>query len=115
MKKIFKRTFLRNDGENLYIFGYDEHNETPITQIETSTNSSPHLRWNPARQEWVTYSDGRKNRTSFPPKEYCPLCPAGNLNFPTEIPFKDFEIAVFPNRWPSFNSNSQSIINDTTC
>ena len=113
MKKIFKRTFLRNDGEDLYIFGYDEHNEAPLTQIEASVNSSPHLRWNPSRQEWVTYSDARKNRTSFPPKEYCPLCPAGNVNFPTEIPFKDFEIAVFPNRWPSFNSNSQSIINDT--
>ena len=25
MTKIFKRTFLRNDNKNLYIYGYDKH------------------------------------------------------------------------------------------
>ena len=69
MKKIFKRTFLRNDGEDLYIFGYDEHNEAPLTQIEASVNSSPHLRWNPFRQEWVTYCAEREKRTVFPPNK----------------------------------------------
>ena len=67
------------------------------------------MRWNPSRQEWVTYSAGRKNRTSFPPKEYCPLCPGANLNYPTEIPFSNFEVAVFPNRWASFNSFGEDI------
>ena len=43
----------------------------------------------------------------FPPKEYCPLCPGKGLNFPTEIPFKNFEVAVFPNRWPSFASSGK--------
>ena len=66
------------------------------------------MRWNPSRQEWVTYSSGRKNRTTFPPKEYCPLCPSGELNYTSEIPFKNFELAVFPNRWPSFNSHNQN-------
>ena len=54
------------------------------------------MRWNPSRQEWVTYSATRKVRTSFPPEEYCPLCPGAELNFPTEIPFKNFEVAIFP-------------------
>ena len=67
------------------------------------------MRWNPSREEWVTYSAGRKDRTSFPPKEYCPLCPGGNLNYPTEIPFSTFEVAVFPNRWASFNSMGENI------
>ena len=44
------------------------------------------MRWNPPRQEWVTYSATRQVRTAFPPKEYCPLCPGAELNFPTEIP-----------------------------
>ena len=113
MKKIFKRTFIRNDNQKIYLYGYREHKETSLAQIEISPSSNPHLRWNPSRQEWVTYSAGRKNRTSFPPKEYCPLCPAGNLNYPTEIPFKDFEVVVFPNRWPSFNTNSQKILIDS--
>ena len=66
------------------------------------------MRWNPSRQEWVTYSEGRVRRTSFPPKKYCPFCPAGKINFPTEIPFKNFDIAVFPNRWASFKTHNNN-------
>ena len=67
------------------------------------------MRWNPSRQEWVTYSSERENRTSFPPKKYCPFCPGSHLNFPTEISFRDFEVAVFPNRWSSFNTHNKNI------
>ncbi len=109
MKKIFKRNFIRNDKKNLLLFGFKNHNEEPSEQIQINEIPKPHMRWNPARQEWVTYSSERKNRTSFPPKEYCPLCPGKDLDFPTEIPFSEFEIAVFPNRWPSFNSNAEKI------
>ncbi len=109
MKKIFKRNFLRNDKRELIIFGYNKHTEEPGAELEITDIHKPHMRWNPSRQEWVTYSASRKDRTSFPPKEYCPLCPGANLNFPTEIPFKNFEVAVFPNRWASFNSNGEQI------
>ena len=109
MKKFYKRNFTRNDKKKLILFSYKEHTEKPSKELEITTIPKPHLRWNPSRQEWVTYSAGRKNRTSFPPKEYCPLCPGANLNFPTEIPFSDFEIAVFPNRWSSFNSSAVNV------
>ena len=107
--KIHKRIFKRNDGRALLLYGHKPHTEKNTVELEVTPASTPHLRWNPSRQEWVTYSAGRTKRTSFPPKEYCPLCPSGNLNFPTEIPFHDFEIAVFPNRWSSFNSHSQEL------
>ena len=106
---MYKRIFKRNDGGELILFSSKEHTEKNTTELDITETSKPHMRWNPSRQEWVTYSEGRKHRTAFPPKEYCPLCPGGNLNFPTEIPFKDFEIAVFPNRWPSFNTNKEEI------
>ncbi len=109
MKKIYKRNFVRTDKRKLLLYGYTEHNEVAGKQLETTEISKPHMRWNPSRDEWVTYSDGRKNRTFFPPKEYCPLCPGSNLNFPTEIPFSKFEIAVFPNRWASFSSEGKNI------
>jgi len=105
LKEFHKRTFKRNDGKNLFIYGRTPHNEQSLKELEKTPSSKPHMRWHPFRQEWVTYSAGRKNRTAFPPTKYCPLCPGGNLNFPTEIPFKNFEIAVFPNRWSSFNTN----------
>ncbi len=104
---MYKHIFKRNDGENLLLFSKKHHNEKNTKELEITKSSNPHLRWNPSRQEWVTYSPGRINRTAFPPKEYCPFCPAGSLNFPTEIPFKNFEIVVFPNRWASFNSHEK--------
>ena len=107
MKKIFKRKFKRNDDKHLLLYGYKEHKEKAGVELEITDKPKPHMRWNPARDEWVTYSSERKNRTFFPPKEYCPLCPGKGLNFPTEIPFKNFEVAVFPNRWPSFTSSGK--------
>ena len=105
MKKIFKREFQRNDKRSLFLYGYKEHKEIASKELDITPPPNPHMRWNPSREEWVTYSATRKARTSFPPKEYCPFCPAIELNYPTEIPFKNFEIAVFPNRWSSFNTN----------
>ena len=105
---MHKRVFIRNDNKELFLYGNNQHNEPSTKELEQTPTSAPHMRWNPARQEWVTYSASRVNRTAFPAKEYCPLCPSGDLNFPTEIPFKNFEIAVFPNRWPSFNTHSNA-------
>jgi len=109
MPQIHKRIFIRNDNKELLLYGYHEHKENPSEQLNVSDIPKPHMRWNPSREEWVTYSSGRKDRTFFPPKKYCPLCPGSDLNYPTEIPFKNFEIAVFPNRWASFNSMGEKI------
>ncbi len=109
MRQIHRRVFIRSDNKELLIYGYEDHKEVASKQIIENNIQKPHMRWNPSREEWVTYSSGRKNRTSFPPKEYCPLCPGTNLNYPTEIPFSNFEIAVFPNRWASFNSLGENV------
>jgi len=109
MKKIFKRQFERNDKKFLLLYGYNEHTENATQELDITDSPTPHMRWNPFRQEWVTYSATRKVRIAFPPEEYCPLCPGVELNFPTEIPFKNFEIAIFPNRWSSFSTNNENI------
>ncbi len=109
MTNIYKRKFIRNDKRELLLFGYEEHKGEAGKQLEPTGIPRPHLRWNPSREEWVTYSAERKHRTSFPPKKYCPFCPGLSLDFPTEIPFTNFEIAVFPNRWASFNSLAENI------
>ena len=106
MKKYFKKIFKRNDNKNLLLFSLNEHKENSLKELEISNPPSPHLRWHPLRNEWISYSPGREKRTSFPPKKYCPFCPSGNLNFPTEIPFENFEVAVVPNRWSSFESQN---------
>jgi UDPglucose--hexose-1-phosphate uridylyltransferase len=55
----------------------------------------------------VDYAIHRQERTFLPAEDHCPLCPtppgaAGASE--TEIPFAAFEIAVFENRFPAFES-----------
>lgn len=59
------------------------------------------LRWNPQLREWVITATHRQERTFLPPRDYCPLCPAGRSSAPTELDRADFDIAVFENRFPS--------------
>ncbi len=60
------------------------------------------LRFNELRGEQVAYSVHRQDRTFLPTEGHCPLCPTRPGQPPTEIPFPAFELAVFDNRFPSF-------------
>ncbi|MEO7453992.1 MAG: galactose-1-phosphate uridylyltransferase [Fimbriimonadales bacterium] len=62
------------------------------------------LRRHPFLGEWVVTATHRQDRTFFPPPDYCPLCPTKPGGHATEIPFPDYEIAVFENKFPSFAS-----------
>ena len=62
------------------------------------------LRWHPVLGERVVTATHRQDRTFFPPPDYCPLCPTKPGGHATEIPFDDYEVAVFENKFPSFAS-----------
>ncbi len=69
------------------------------------------LRLDELRGEEVVYAIHRQERTFLPSRDHCPLCPtrpggrAGERVRPeTEIPFPAFEIAVFENRFPAFQT-----------
>lgn len=59
------------------------------------------LRYHPFLQQWVITATHRQDRTFFPPDGYCPLCPTVPGGFPTEIPFPEYDIVVFENKFPS--------------
>jgi UDPglucose--hexose-1-phosphate uridylyltransferase len=61
-------------------------------------------RFNELRGEQVVYAVHRQDRTFLPTEGHCPLCPTRPGHPPTEIPFPSFEIVVFDNRFPSFES-----------
>ena len=52
-------------SRHLLLYGYKEHIEDASTELEVTPAPTPHMRWNPSRQEWVTYSATRKVRTHF--------------------------------------------------
>jgi UDPglucose--hexose-1-phosphate uridylyltransferase len=62
-------------------------------------------RFDPTTCEWVTFATHRQNRTYKPQSDFCPLCPTKVESEPTEIPFPEFEVVVFDNRFPSFSPN----------
>lgn len=61
-------------------------------------------RFEELRGEQVTYAIHRQDRTFLPAREHCPLDPTRPGGEETEIPFPEFEIAVFDNRFPSFQA-----------
>jgi UDPglucose--hexose-1-phosphate uridylyltransferase len=60
------------------------------------------LRWHPLLREWVTVAPARQDRTYHPSAAACPLCPTRDKLAPTEIPRPAYHIAVFENRFPSY-------------
>lgn len=61
-------------------------------------------RFNELRGEPVVYAIHRQERTFLPDRDHCPLDPTRPGGPPTEIPLPAFEIVVFDNRFPAFES-----------
>jgi UDPglucose--hexose-1-phosphate uridylyltransferase len=102
-EKLHKRLHVKPDGRQLWLYGWRAHRGAPLEELPPAPAPAPHCRWHPLRSEWVVYAAHRQERTFKPPAEFCPLCPATPGGSPGEIPFLDFEIAVFENRFPSFS------------
>ncbi|MCS7057823.1 MAG: galactose-1-phosphate uridylyltransferase [Meiothermus sp.] len=100
---LHKRVYRKKDGRMLYLYGRQPHTLPPLEEGELVVEPRSHARWHPLRQEWVVFAASRQGRTFLPPKEYDPLAPSKRGGFPTEIPFEDFEVAVFQNRWPALS------------
>lgn len=100
---MFKQRYRKSDGRALVLYGLGPREYNWLGEGETAPLAAPQLRWHPLRQEWIVYAPHRQERTFLPPAQYCPLCPTRPGGFLTEIPFEDFEVAVFENRFPSFH------------
>ncbi len=93
---------LKADGRELLLYGNAPHGSALKEEV-TVIGAASHLRWHPLRGEWVAYAAARQARTFLPQADACPLCAAKGERV-GEIPFDDFEIAVFQNRFPAFSS-----------
>lgn len=60
------------------------------------------LRYHPFLDTWVATATHRQDRTYHPPPNSCPLCPS-RPGFETEVPFSEYDVVVFENRFPSFS------------
>jgi UDPglucose--hexose-1-phosphate uridylyltransferase len=102
-QELYKKVFKKPDGRDLILYS-----RQPISDKIIATNpkhdpiqGQPHMRWHPLREEWVAYASHRQNRTFLPPKEFNPLAVTSSPDFPTELPEGNYDVAVFPNLFPS--------------
>lgn len=95
--------FVMPDGRAFHLYG--PYSGSPRWEFAESGHeiAFSHRRWHPARREWVVYSAHRQTRTYKPASETCPFCPKTPDG---EIPLDDFSIAVFDNRFSSFQKNA---------
>ena len=102
-RSFYRRDHAKPDGRTLYLYGYEPHQGTPVDEFTDPVASSSEMRFHPLRQEWAIYSPHRQNRTFKPSAASNPLAPARPGGPTTEIPFADYELAVFGNRFPSLH------------
>lgn len=100
---IFRRSLTRADGRSLHLYGYAPHELPILPQDLAPVATGGQLRLHPLRGEWNIYAAHRQNRTFKPGASADPLAPGKAGGPTTEIPFEDFELAVFDNRFPGLH------------
>jgi UDPglucose--hexose-1-phosphate uridylyltransferase len=95
-----------DDGEP-YLSGAPRHR--PDTRELPPAEPGSTLRFDALTGEWVAIASHRNERTFFPPREECPLCPTGRGTQPSEIPALDYDVVVFENRFPSFSGRADPV------
>lgn len=104
----FRRRHLKPDGRELLLYGLAKPDAAPVGEGLVAGGRESELRYHPLRGEWAVYAAARQGRTFKPSSAEDPLAPMRAGGPETEIPFPDYEIAVFENRFPSFSLDASS-------
>jgi len=103
---VHRRHFVKADGRDLFLYGYKPHDLPALPESHDDVAKGGELRRHPLRGEWNIYAAHRQNRTFKPSAADNPLAPSVPGLPPTEIPFTDFELAVFENKFTSLHAQA---------
>ena len=96
---VYRREHAKADSRALRIYGYAPNAGLSGEELLASATDQSEVRRDPMRGTYSLYAPHRQTRTFNPSAAADPLAPAGGAV--TEIPFADFELAIFDNRFPS--------------
>lgn len=105
-KTVYRRTYKKRDGRDLLLYGYQPHTLPHLSEDNGDIAKGGELRYHPLRDEWNIYAAHRQNRTFKPLKANDPLAPTKPDGAQTEIPFTNFELAVFENKFTSLHQDA---------
>lgn len=99
----YKRSFTKADSRMLYLYGREPHALDALPQDKDNIATGAEVRFHPLRGEWNIYAAHRQNRTFKPAASDDPLAPTQPDGPNTEIPFTDFELAIFENKFSALH------------
>lgn len=105
-KAAHRRSFTKADGRMLHLYGRTAHSLPAQPQDSDDIATGGELRFHPLRGEWNVYAAHRQNRTFKPNASADPLAPTRPGGPATEIPFADFELAIFDNKFSAFHPHA---------
>ena len=105
-QSVHRRHHVKTDGRDLFLYGYEPHAASRLEGEDLSMSAGGELRKHPLRGTWSIYAARRNTRTFKPGAAADPLAPSKPGQPLTEIPFEDFELCVFGNRFPSLHASA---------
>ncbi|MEL7232306.1 MAG: hypothetical protein AAGJ85_07340, partial [Pseudomonadota bacterium] len=102
-RDVYRRDVRRPDGRYNIFYGYAPHSGESAAEPVSEVAKGGELRWHPLREEWNVYVPHRQNRTFKPSAADDPLSPTRAGGPITDIPFTDFELCIFENRFTSLH------------
>ena len=103
---VFRRDHRKADGRMLHLYGRSLHDLPFQHEDADDIAQGGEIRFHPLRQEWNVYAAHRQNRTFKPSAADNPLAPTVPDGPATEIPFADFDCAVFENKFAAFHPSA---------
>lgn len=105
---VYLREHRKADGRMLRLYGRTPHALSPLPESADPIAQGGELRYHPLRAEWNVYAAHRQNRTFKPSVADDPLAPTVEGGVETEIPFSDFELAIFENKFAAFHHSADN-------
>ena len=102
-REVFRRDVVRADGRYLHLYGYAPPDPQSVQEEPSEVAKGGELRWHPLLGQWNIYAPHRQNRTFKPSVADDPLAPSIPGQPPTDIPFTDFELCIFENKFTSLH------------
>ncbi|MCK0127751.1 galactose-1-phosphate uridylyltransferase [Erythrobacter sp. F6033] len=102
----YRRDHRKADGRMLHLYGRTSHDLPLQPESADEIAQGGEIRHHPLRNEWNVYAAHRQNRTFKPSAADDPLAPTRPDGPETEIPFSDFELAIFENKFAAFHPSA---------
>lgn len=100
---VYRRDHRKQDGRLLSLYGLSPPVEAPLPELLREAPPVSELRYDPLRGQHAIYTPQRQARTFQPGADANPLAAARPGGALTEIPFRQFEVAIFENRFTSLS------------